>query len=90
MLTRRYSHDAAKFIDKLDKKQHRQIEEKLDGLCQNPTPQDMGRLRGADYAYVDQGEFRIIYDVVEDDLIDVVVVGRRNDADVYKTAQRKL
>lgn len=90
MLTRRESKDASKFLDSITAaKQKQQLESKIDDLCRNPLPNDIGKLKGSGDAYVDCGEFRIVYGVADDGCLDVLTVGRRNDGDIYSRHDRK-
>lgn len=56
-----------------------------------PLPADSEQLSGYQGLYrVDSGEYRIIYRYFHDrDLIEVILVGKRND-DVYKRLKRLL
>lgn len=84
------SHQAAKFLKKLQPKQSRQIGEKILALRMNPNPPDSEHLKGekSNYLRTDIGEFRIIYRV-EGDVLKVVVIGKRNDNEVYRIICRK-
>jgi mRNA interferase RelE/StbE len=43
------------------------------------------------YYRVDSGEYRIVYRFhVNEDLVEVILVGKRNDDDVYKKLERFL
>jgi mRNA interferase RelE/StbE len=44
-------------------------------------------LKGYPYRRVDCGEYRIVYQVQDDDL-QVLIIGKRNDDDVYKKLSR--
>ncbi len=77
------THDAARFWDRLDAKQYRQIGRKLLALMADPTPQDSAVLRGSPYRRADVGEFRIVYRFDETTL-NVARIGKRNDDEVYK------
>jgi len=52
-------------------------------LLKNPTSQDSGLLKGYPYRRVDLGEYRIVYQV-QGEALQVLVIGKRNDDDVYK------
>lgn len=79
-----------KFINKLPPKHARQIFTALKRLSENPLPNDsqalhgfIGRLR------VDVGEYRIIYSFdIEEDLVCVPLIGKRNDDEVYRKLRR--
>ncbi|MFJ1259017.1 type II toxin-antitoxin system RelE/ParE family toxin [Cupriavidus sp. CuC1] len=80
---------AIKFCNTLDAKQYRQVHSAILGLLSNPQPHDSQPLKGASNGErrLDVGEYRIIYAVGEE-LVDVMVVGKRNDDDVYKLWER--
>jgi len=83
---------AKKFILTLPPKHKRQVKDSILALQNNPMPQDAKKLQGyEDYIRVDIGEYRIIYkyDPAED-LVIVVLVGRRNDDSIYRVAKRAL
>ena len=80
--------DAFKFVNDLDAKQFRQVVRKLFNLLADPEPADSSKLTGYDYRRVDIGEYRIIYKF-DNDTTYVVLVGKRNDDQVYKELSRK-
>jgi mRNA interferase RelE/StbE len=84
------SKDARKFISKLNDKQAKQIAIKIVDLQNSGHMQDSKNLRGnsLDYYRVDVGEFRIIYQIEDSNLL-VMLVGKRNDSEVYKQYKRK-
>ncbi len=80
---------ADKFIDSLPAKQKRQITAKILELRNNPEPHDSIRLKGFEkYRRTSVGEYRIVYYVQDSILLIVVLVGKRNDDDVYKQLKR--
>ena len=83
---------AKKFIQSLQKKQQRQVKDYILNLQINPSPQDARSLQGYEnYIRSDVGEYRIIYrHDKKKDLITVVLVGKRNDNEVYRIAKRLL
>jgi mRNA interferase RelE/StbE len=83
MLKLSVSKRARKFLDDLPAKQFRQIVRKVFSLQENPRPNDTEQLKGYPFLRNDVGEYRIIYDVQEDTLR-LILVGKRNDDDVYK------
>lgn len=87
MLNIDFSSSAVKFLKKLSGKPAKQIKKKLEELRINPYPQDSSKLVGYRYYRVDSGEYRIIY-VVNNDVLEIKVVGKRNDDEVYKTLRR--
>ena len=90
MLTLRIHPEAVKFIGSVGGKQAGQISIKIFDLLKSPLPPDSEMLRGTFGAFrrADIGEFRIIYRVV-DDTLEIPLVGRRNDDDIYKQVKRK-
>jgi mRNA interferase RelE/StbE len=83
------SNQAKKACDALDAKQYRQVVSTLLGLLTNPEPHDSQPMRGATRGErrVDIGEYRIVYALVGD-LVEVMVVGKRNDDEVYRIWER--
>ncbi len=89
------SKDARDFIRDLnDIKRHRQVTNKLLSLTAEAFPADSEALQGEEFAgyyRVDIGEYRIIYDYVEEtDTVSVYVVGKRDGEEAYKEFKRKL
>jgi mRNA interferase RelE/StbE len=81
--------DAYKFLSDLAAKQYRQIGQKMLALLSDPQPADCGPVKGYDgYWRVDFGEYRIVYRF-DEDTVYVVLIGKRNDDEVYKQLARK-
>ena len=90
MLNVNLSRQASKFLKKLPAKQARQIATKIMELRTNPNVHDSIQLKGyPEYRRTDIGEYRIIYNV-DNDILNVFVIGKRNDDEVYKIFQRKI
>ena len=85
------SRQTKKFLKRVQPKHGKQIARKIQELRRNPRPHDSWPLKGKASAYrrADVGEYRIVYRV-EGDTLRVYVVGRRNDADVYRRLERIL
>lgn len=83
MLKLKISKDAQKFLDGLPPKQFRQIVKKVFALLDEPRPHDSKELKGYSFLRNDMGEYRIIYDL-EDDTLRLILVGKRNDDEVYR------
>jgi len=83
MLKLLVSKKAQKFLDDLPPKQFRQIMKKVFALLENPRPHDSEELRGYPFLRNDVGEYRIIYDV-QGDTLRLILVGKRNDAEMYR------
>ncbi|OGT54445.1 MAG: hypothetical protein A3F17_07580 [Gammaproteobacteria bacterium RIFCSPHIGHO2_12_FULL_41_15] len=83
---------AVKFIKTLPPKHKRQVKDHILSLQQEPLPQDARPLIGYEnYLRTDIGEYRVIYRYEQNkDLITVVLVGKRNDAAIYRIAKRTL
>ena len=73
----------------LQAKQFKQVGTALSGLLKEPHPHDSASLKGAKKGErrVDVGEYRIIYSV-EGEVVSILVIGPRNDGEVYKTWDR--
>jgi mRNA interferase RelE/StbE len=80
--------DAYKFVLDLDAKPFRQVVRKMFSLLSDPQTADASKMRGYDYWRVDIGEFRIVYHF-DDENTYVVLIGKRNDDEVYKNLDRK-
>ncbi len=90
MLNVNLSRQASKFLKKLPAKQARQIATKIMELRANPNVHDSIQLKGyPEYRRTDIGEYRIIYNV-DNDILNIFVIGKRNDDEVYKIFQRKI
>ncbi|WP_253307537.1 MULTISPECIES: type II toxin-antitoxin system RelE family toxin [unclassified Rickettsia] len=86
------SKDSQKFIEKLNPKQSRQIAIKIKELSEVIAhPHDSKLLKGSEEQYhrVDVGEFRIIYQKNKE-IFYIFIIGKRNDAEVYKLFKRKI
>ena len=88
MLRLNLTHDALSFLDDLPGKQFKQVVSALFGLLKNPEPHDSSALRGYPYRRVDVGEYRIVYRAQGEEM-QIIVIGRRNDDDVYRKLARK-
>jgi len=82
------SKKSIRFLETLDAKQYRQVARKIFSLLRNPAPADSKELKGFPFRRVDVGEYRIVYRV-EEDLVKIALVGKRNDEDVYKKLKRR-
>lgn len=89
MLKIEISKRAVKFIRTLPAKQKRQITAKILDLRVNSDPHDSIRLKGYEqYRRTDVGEYRIIYFVRESVVLIILLIGKRNDDDIYKQLKR--
>ena len=89
MLRIEYSRQAEKILRRLPPKQGRQVATKIIALSRDPRSPDSAGLVGAPFRRADVGEYRIIYDV-QGEALQIVLVGKRNDAEVYRRLKRQL
>ena len=74
---------AGKEIEALPKQDRRRIVAKITALSQDPRPPGCEKLSGHDRYRLRQGNYRILYEIQDSDLVVVVVkVGHRRD--VYR------
>ena len=80
------------FLKGLQPKIAAQIAKKVLALNVDPLPADSKELTGYPGFYrVDSGEYRIIYQFdAGEDLVEVILVGKRNDDEVYKQLKRLM
>lgn len=78
------------FLKGLQPKIAAQIAKKVLALNVDPLPNDSKQLIGyPGYYRVDSGEYRIIYSFnPEEDLVEIILVGKRNDDEAYKKIER--
>lgn len=71
---------AAKEIEKIDKKDRIRIIDKIRTLATDPHPAGSKKLSGQEKYRIRQGNYRILYQVIDHELIiNVVKVGHRRD-----------
>ena len=82
---------ALKAVKQLDAKQYKQVVSTILSLCANDKTNDSMALKGASNGErrVDIGEYRIIYTINNEFVIEILVVGKRNDDEVYKIFERQ-
>ena len=73
---------AAKEIEALPPKDRRRVVEKIQALADNPRPPGCEKLSGADKYRLRQGDYRILYEIADRDLI-ITVVKVTHRRDVY-------
>jgi mRNA interferase RelE/StbE len=78
---------AVKFLKFLPSKQARQVRDKIVSLLEDTNPPDSKLLQGYPYHRVDVGEYRIVYRW-DAEFIYVVLIGKRNDSEVYRKLKR--
>ncbi len=77
-----------KELKNLPTKHFRQVTLAVLGLLENATPHDSASLVGhPSWRRIDVGEYRVIYHF-DADTVYVTLVGKRNDAEVYKLLRR--
>ena len=82
--------DTKEFIDSLKDKHKLQIAKRIKKLAENPKPIKSKLLEGFDpLRRLRAGVYRIVY-FVKDNVINVVLIDRRNDNKVYKKLIRKF
>lgn len=82
------ANDVSSFMNDLEPKHFRQVAKKIFSLLNDPYPNDSSDLVGYDpLKRVDIGEYRIIYQVMQN-VVEVWFVGKRNDDEVYKKLKR--
>jgi mRNA interferase RelE/StbE len=74
---------ASKEIETLPKQDRRRIVAKVTALSHEPRPPGCEKLSGHDQYRLRQGNYRILYEIRDSDLI-VVVVKVRHRRDVYR------
>jgi mRNA interferase RelE/StbE len=87
MLKLDLSKSAKDFLDTLPPKQFRQLVTKVFALIKQPEPHDSEPVIGFPYRRTDVGEYRIVYDVQGENLR-VLLIGKRNDDEIYKSLRR--
>jgi mRNA interferase RelE/StbE len=68
----------------LQTKQFKQVMLSIIRLTKDPYPHDTQKLAGYPYHRIDIGEFRVVYDVKDGETVRIILVGKRNDDEVYK------
>jgi len=74
---------AAKEIEKVQKKDRVRIVEKIRSLSRDPRPNGSKKLSGQEKYRIRQGNYRILYQVIDDELV-INVVKVRHRRDIYK------
>ncbi len=76
---------AEKSLSKIPYDSHKKVKEKIDELAHNPLPPGCKKLKTPekDQYRVRAGKYRVIYEVIEDEVLVLIVkVGHRKD--IYK------
>lgn len=79
------------FLKGLQPKIAAQLAKKVLALNLDPLPPDSKELKGYTHLFrVDSGEYRIIYRYSPpEDLVTVILIGKRNDDEVYKQLKQR-
>jgi mRNA interferase RelE/StbE len=75
---------AAKEIERIEKKDRIRIVTKIRALASDPHPHDSKKLSGQEKYRIRQGNYQILYQVIDEELI-INVVKVRHRSDVYKS-----
>ncbi|MFN9053469.1 MAG: type II toxin-antitoxin system RelE family toxin [Pseudanabaena sp.] len=87
MLKVNLSRQAAKRLKKLSEKHAKQVATKITELISNPYPLYSLKLIVYPYHSADIGEYRIVY-FVEEQTLEILLIEKRNDDEVYKQLKR--
>lgn len=91
MLLLNLTKDALKFLQGIERKHAGQLALKIFALMHELDTSDVKGLKGslATYLRADCGEYRIIYRVIDNHELQIILIGKRNDDEVYKSLRRK-
>ena len=90
MLTIDYSKQAENFLRKIPVKHAKQIIGRICELAENPDSSPTVELKGfAPYRRLKSGEYRIIY-MITNEVLEILLVGKHNDDEVYELMKRVL
>lgn len=79
-----------KFLKDLPQKHQTQIKNYIFSLLENPRPHDVKSLKGHHpYLRGDIGEYIVIY-WYGDSFVEIMLIGKRNDDEVFRIAKRIL
>lgn len=79
----RIKRSAAKELEAIPPKDRKRIARRIEGLAAEPRPQGCEKLSGEEKYRLRQGAYRILYEIVDQELI-VTVVKIGNRRDVYR------
>jgi mRNA interferase RelE/StbE len=77
-----------KDLDELPAKQYRQVVSAILDLLAEPCPHYSKALEGTPYRRLAVGEYRVVYQA-DEEAVHVLVVGKRNDDEVYRQLKRR-
>lgn len=78
-----FTKSAAKELERVPTKDRRRIVTRISALAGDPRPMGAEKLSGDDKYRIRQGDYRIVYEIVDAELI-VTVVRIGNRRDVYR------
>ena len=78
-----FKNSVAKDLRNFPKKDVKKILRKIDTLAEDPRPPGMKKLSGSNYYRVRQGPYRIVYEIVGDELI-VYVIKVAHRSSIYR------
>ncbi len=88
MLRLKFTKEADDTLSAYDAKLYRQIGRAICGLMTDPRLHDSRKLKGTDELWrIDVGEYRVVY-AFDDVEVEIVVIDKRNDDNVYKKLRR--
>lgn len=71
---------AIKALEKVNEPYYTNIKEAINNLSENPRPQNCKKLKGRDAYRIRVADYRIIYDIFDNELIvDVIDLGHRKN-----------
>ncbi|MCA9215586.1 MAG: type II toxin-antitoxin system RelE/ParE family toxin [Planctomycetales bacterium] len=76
-------------LESLPPKHFRQVVTRLFALLRDPHASDTRLLKGFPFYRISVGEYRVVYDYSDDELR-ILVIGKRNDDEIYKAMRRKF
>jgi len=75
-----FSKQAVKELAKINEPFYSNIKQAIKGLAKNPRPHGYKKLKGRDGYRIRTGDYRIIYDIFDNELIvDIITLGNRKD-----------
>ena len=75
-----YKSSVHKDLKSIPKASRLRIFKRLEKLAKNPRPSDCKKLRGQDKYRIRQGDYRILYTIIDDELVIwIIEIGHRKD-----------
>ena len=75
-----FSKRAVKELAKINEPFYSNIKQTIRTLAENPRPQGYKKLKGRDGYRIRTGDYRVIYDIFDNELImDIITLGHRKD-----------